>query len=60
MANGWTLERRQHASRLAADSKVRARVDDLRKKAADANEVTVERIVAELAEMRRFNRMALA
>lgn len=41
----------QHASRLAADSKVRARVDDLRKKAADANEVTVERIVAELAKI---------
>lgn len=39
----------QKASRLAADAKVRARVEELGQKAAKANEVTVERIVRELA-----------
>ena len=41
----------QHASRLAADSKVRARVQSLQEKAAEANQVTTERIVAELAKI---------
>ena len=41
----------QHASRLAADSKVRARVQFLQEKAAEANQVTTERIVAELAKI---------
>lgn len=41
----------EHASRLAADGKVQARVADLGAKAAAANEVTQERIVRELARV---------
>lgn len=39
------------ASVLASDDKVRERVRELQQKAADANEITVERIVAELAKI---------
>ena len=39
------------ASALAAVDKVRQRAQELQQKAADANEVTVERIVAELAKI---------
>jgi phage terminase small subunit len=41
----------QKASTLAADVKVRARVDELMKSAAAANGVTVERIVSELVKV---------
>ena len=41
----------ERASRLAARDKVRARVQELGQKAAAANQVTVERIVAELAKV---------
>lgn len=43
------------ASELAANSEVRGRVDELAKKAASANEVTVERVVAELARLAFFD-----
>lgn len=39
----------EQASRLAASSKVRARVAELREKACGVNEITVERIARELA-----------
>lgn len=41
----------KRASELAANREVSGRAEELRKKAADANEVTVERIVAELAKI---------
>lgn len=39
------------ASTLAANGKVLERVNELQQKAADANEITVERIVAEIAKI---------
>lgn len=47
-----------HASRLAADDKVRARVAELQQKAAAANEVTLAQHVAKLAELRDEARAA--
>lgn len=47
------------ASRLAADGKVRARVAELGEKAAAANEITVERIVRELALIAFGNKRAV-
>ncbi len=41
----------KRASEAAANREVSGRAEELRKKAADANEVTVERIVAELAKI---------
>ena len=49
----------ERASRLAADVKVRSRVADLGAKAAAANEVTVERIVRELALIAFGNKRAV-
>lgn len=43
------------ASKLAANPEVRQRVEDLKAKAAAANEVTVERVVAELARLAFFD-----
>lgn len=43
------------ASELAADSKVRGRVQELLQKAAAANEVTVDRVVKELARLAFFD-----
>lgn len=47
------------ASALAATSKVQQRVQDLREKAADANEVTIERIVAEVVKVAFANQRDL-
>lgn len=41
----------QHASRLAGDGNVSARVRELQERAASANQVTVDRVVAELAKI---------
>ena len=49
----------ERASRLASSDKVQARVAVLVKKAADANEVTVERIVRELAAVAFGKKRAL-
>ena len=43
------------ASLMAANGEVRARVEELSKKAASANEVTVERVVRELARLAFFD-----
>jgi len=43
------------ASLMAANGDVRARVEELSKKAASANEVTVERVVRELARLAFFD-----
>lgn len=43
------------ASRLAANSKVYARVQELLQKAAAANEVTVERVIREIARIGFFD-----
>lgn len=45
----------QKASLLAGDAKVRARVDELVGKAAKANEITVERVLKELARLAFFD-----
>lgn len=47
------------ASTLAKDEKVQARVQALRDKAADANEVTIERIVAEVVKVAFANQRDL-
>lgn len=49
----------QRASKLAADVKVRSRVQELREKAANANEVTIERIVAEVVKVAFANQREL-
>lgn len=49
----------ERASRLAASDKVQSRVNELGKKAAAANEVTVERIVRELALIAFGNKRAV-
>lgn len=49
----------EKASRLATDGKVQARVKELGEKAAAANEVTVERIVRELAVIAFGNKRAV-
>ena len=43
------------ASLMAANGEVRARVEELSKKAASANDVTVERVVRELARLAFFD-----
>jgi phage terminase small subunit len=45
----------RRASELAADGEVRGRVAELQARAAKANEVTVERVVAELARLAFFD-----
>lgn len=47
------------ASALAATSKVQQRVQELREKAAEANEVTIERIVAEVVKVAFANQRDL-
>ena len=49
----------EKASRLAADDKVKARIHELRDKAAEANEVTIERIVAEVVKIAFANQRDL-
>lgn len=49
----------EYASRLAADGKVQARLKELQAKAAAANEITVERIVKELARIAFGNKRAV-
>ena len=49
----------ERASRLSADAKVQSRVTELGEKAAAANEVTVERIVRELALIAFGNKRSL-
>ena len=49
----------EKASRLAAENKVQARIQELREKAADANEVTIERIVAEVVKIAFANQRDL-
>ncbi len=49
----------EKASRLAADDKVKARIQELRGKAAEANEVTIERIVAEVVKIAFANQRDL-
>lgn len=49
----------EKASRLAADDKVRARIQALLDKAAQANEVTIERIVAEVVKIAFANQRDL-
>ncbi len=49
----------EKASRLAADDKVQARIQELRGKAAEANEVTIERIVAEVVKIAFANQRDL-
>lgn len=41
----------ERASALAADAKVQARIADLLKKAAESNDVTVERLLREMARL---------
>lgn len=45
----------QRASKLAADVKVQSRVQELLQKAAAANEVTVERVIREIARIGFFD-----
>lgn len=47
------------ASTMAKDEKVQARVDELRSKAAEANEVSIERIVAEVVKVAFANQRDL-
>jgi phage terminase small subunit len=47
------------ASTMAKDDKVQARIKELRDKAADANEVTIERIVAEVVKVAFANQRDL-
>lgn len=47
------------ASTLAADAKVKQRIQELRKKAAQANEITIERIVAEVVKVAFANQRDL-
>ncbi len=47
------------ASTLAAAAKVQQRIQELREKAADANEVTIERIVAEVVKVAFANQRDL-
>ena len=49
----------EKASRLAAEDKVQARIQELRGKAAEANEVTIERIVAEVVKIAFANQRDL-
>lgn len=49
----------EKASRLAADGKVKARIQDLLDKAANANDVTIERIVAEVVKVAFANQRDL-
>lgn len=49
----------EKASRLASEDKVQARIQELRGKAADANEVTIERIVAEVVKIAFANQRDL-
>jgi len=49
----------EKASRLAADGKVKARIQELLDKAADANDVTIERIVAEVVKVAFANQRDL-
>jgi phage terminase small subunit len=49
----------EKASRLAASGKVKARIRALQDKAADANEVTIERIVAEVVKVAFANQRDL-
>ncbi len=49
----------EKASRLAADGKVKARIQELLDKAAEANEVTIERIVAEVVKVAFANQRDL-
>ena len=59
-SKGWKDESIwQRASKLAADAKVQSRVQELREKAAEANEVTIERIVAEVVKVAFANQRDL-
>jgi phage terminase small subunit len=49
----------EKASRLAADGKVKARIQELLDKAASANDVTIERIVAEVVKVAFANQRDL-
>lgn len=49
----------EKASRLTAEDKVQARIQELRDKAAEANEVTIERIVAEVVKIAFANQRDL-
>jgi len=45
----------QRASKLASDAKVQSRVQELLQKAAAANEITVERVLKEIARLAFFD-----
>ncbi len=59
-AQGWKDETVwSKASTMAKDEKVQARIQELRGKAAEANEVTIERIVAEVVKIAFANQRDL-
>lgn len=59
-SRGWKDESVwQRASKLAGDTKVQSRIQELRGKAAEANEVTIERIVAEVVKIAFANQRDL-